>query len=62
MLALAWIAFSTLFGLYNAFDVMEASRENIAYQALIGALKTAGLMMTGGLLILAVLLFAAGRR
>jgi len=62
LLALGWITFSALFGLFGAFDAMEASRENIAYQALIGALKTAGLMMAGGLLTLAILLFAAKRK
>jgi hypothetical protein len=54
LLALAWITFSALFGLFGAFDAMEASRENIAYEALIGAMKTAGLMMIGGFLLAAI--------
>jgi hypothetical protein len=51
MLAAAWVSFSLLFGLFGAFDAMEAAGENIATQALIDAMKVAGLMMVGGSLI-----------
>ena len=58
LLALAWTVFSTLFGLFGAFDAMEAGGENIASQALLGGVKTAGLMMIAGLLIAAIPLVA----
>ena len=61
LLALAWTVFSTLFGLFGAFDAMEAGGENIASQALLGGVKTAGLMMIAGLLIAAIPLVAVAR-
>jgi len=53
MLALAWSAFSIMFGLFQAFDVME-SQENIASQAMMGALKTAGLLVLAGLIVFSI--------
>lgn len=54
VLAAVWIVFSLLVGLFGAFDAMERSTENIARMALIHALKTSGLMVMGGLVILGV--------
>ena len=54
MLALAWLSFSVMFGLFGAFDAMESSANNIASQAMIGALKTAGLVMLAGFVVFSI--------
>lgn len=59
LLAVAWTVFSTLFGLFGAFDAMEAGGENIASQALLGGMKTSGLMIIGGILLATLPLAAA---
>ena len=54
MLTLGWCSFSILFGLHQAFDVMESSQENIASKAILDALKTAGMLVVGGSFIFIV--------
>ncbi len=50
MLAIAWVSFSILLGLFLAFDALESSPANKpAAGVLINALKTAGLLMFGGI-------------
>jgi len=39
--ALAWGAFSTLVGLFQAFDSLEASKEILPFQVIMGGLKVA---------------------
>ena len=53
-LALAWGAFSTMFGLVLAFDSIEKAKEVIPLQVIMGGLKVASITLVYGLLIFCV--------
>jgi len=53
-LALAWGAFSTMFGLVQAFDAIENAKEIIPLQVIMGGLKVASITLVYGLLIFCV--------
>jgi biopolymer transport protein ExbB/TolQ len=56
--ALAWGAFSTLIGLFQAFNALEASREVIPFQVIMGGLKVALLTSLYGFAIFHLSFFA----
>jgi hypothetical protein len=53
-LALAWGAFSTMFGLVQAFNAIENAKEIIPLNVIMGGLKVASITVVYGLLIFCV--------
>lgn len=56
--ALAWGAFSTLIGLFQAFNALEASKEVIPFQVIMGGLKVALITSLYGFAIFHLSFFA----
>jgi hypothetical protein len=50
-LAAAWGTFSTIFGLFQAFNALEASPEIIPFQVIMGGMKVAVITVLYGLII-----------
>ncbi len=57
-LAAAWGTFSTIIGLFYAFDALEASQEIIPFQVIMGGLKVAVITVLWGLIIYCLSLLA----
>jgi hypothetical protein len=57
-LAAAWGVLSTIIGLFNAFDALEAMNEMVAPQIIMGGLKVAVITVIYGLSIFCVSMFA----
>jgi biopolymer transport protein ExbB/TolQ len=57
-LAAAWGTFSTLVGLFMAFDALETSTDVIPFQVIMGGLKVALISMIYGLIIYCLSLLA----
>jgi len=53
-LALAWGTLSSLVGLFHAFDALEASREIIPFQMIMGGLKVSLITVMYGLIIFCI--------
>ncbi len=56
--ALAWGAFSTLIGLFQAFDSLEASKEVLPFQVIMGGLKVALITVLYGFCVFHFSIFA----
>lgn len=56
--ALAWGAFSTLIGLFQAFDSLEASEEILPFQVIMGGLKVALITVLYGFCVFHFSIFA----
>jgi hypothetical protein len=57
-LAAAWGTWSTIAGLFQAFDALEASPEIIPFQVIMGGMKVAVITVLYGLLIFCVSMLA----
>ena len=57
-LAAAWGTFSTIIGLFYAFDALEASKDIIPFQVIMGGLKVAVITVLWGLIIFCLSLLA----
>lgn len=57
-LAAAWGTFSTIIGLFFAFDALEASKDIIPFQVIMGGLKVAVITVLWGLIIFCLSLLA----
>jgi len=51
VLALAWGTFSTIAGLFQAFDALEAIKEMLPFQVIMGGMKVALITVLYGLII-----------
>ncbi len=57
-LAVAWGTFSTLAGLFQAFDALENSKDIIPFQVIMGGLKVALITVLYGLIVFCISLVA----
>jgi hypothetical protein len=57
-LAAAWGTYSTIIGLFYAFDALEASKDIIPFQVIMGGLKVAVITVLWGLIIFCLSLLA----
>ena len=57
-LALAWGTFSTIAGLFQAFDALESSQDVIPFQVIMGGLKVALITVLYGLIVYCISMLA----
>jgi hypothetical protein len=58
VLALAWGTFSTIAGLFQAFDALEAIKEMLPFQVIMGGMKVALITVLYGLIIFCLSMIA----
>jgi hypothetical protein len=58
ILALAWGTFSTIAGLFQAFDALEAIKEMLPFQVIMGGMKVALITVLFGLIVFCLSMLA----